>query len=124
MANPDIENRFSFHPADQEKGELHEELRDVCKEVAYTIERVVPTGREQALALTNLEQAMMWGNAGIARVDGEGARLLPGAPDTSVVAGGDDASDPPPAAGTTSAAGDNPQPTAAGSSGEEAAAPA
>jgi hypothetical protein len=66
--DPDLEKRFNFHPANtDEKKEIHEAVRGVCKDVAYFIKRNVPPGREQALALTHLEDAMFWANAGIAR---------------------------------------------------------
>ena len=65
----DIENRFAFHPATKEnnRGEIHTAVRDQCKVLAYFIIRNVPEGREQALAITHLEETMMWANAGIAR---------------------------------------------------------
>ncbi|WP_395705260.1 hypothetical protein [Rhodococcus ruber] len=48
----DIDNRFDFHPATtaEKRGE-HGSIREACK----------------ALALTKLEEAMFWANAGIAR---------------------------------------------------------
>ena len=62
-----IENDFSFHPADEPTGESHQEVRDVLKAAAYRLVDLVPAGREQSLAITKLEEAMMWANAGIAR---------------------------------------------------------
>lgn len=38
-----------------------------AKELAYMICQNTPTSREQSLALTNLEQAIFWANAAIAR---------------------------------------------------------
>lgn len=63
----DLEKRFSYHTPDQLKKEVHEIFRENCKALAYTISVMIPSGREQALALTHLEEVMMWGNAGIAR---------------------------------------------------------
>lgn len=64
----DLEKRFRFHPAkDLDTQEKHENIRGICKELAYFIKDTVPPGREQALALTKLEEVMMWSNAGIAR---------------------------------------------------------
>lgn len=62
-----ITNDFKFHPATEKTGPMHDALRDKCGELAHYIEFYVPVGREQSLALTNLEQAMFWSNAGIAR---------------------------------------------------------
>ncbi|WP_280186016.1 MULTISPECIES: DUF7681 family protein [Nocardia] len=64
----DIDNRFDFHPATtEERRTEHEDIRAAHKEVAHFIDRTVPPGREKSLALTNLEQAMFWANAAIAR---------------------------------------------------------
>jgi hypothetical protein len=70
----DLDNRFRWHqPRTQEVGELHNTIRRECRELAGTIMAVVPAGREQALAITKLEEAMMWANAGIARAGGTDA---------------------------------------------------
>jgi hypothetical protein len=62
-----IENDFRFHPADEARGEQHAKVREVLRDAAVDIVRLVPSGRERSLALTKLEEAMMWANAGIAR---------------------------------------------------------
>lgn len=67
----DIENRFSFHPADtDEKRSAHESVRAQCRTLAHAWSGVLPEGREKALAITKLEEAMFWANAAIARADG------------------------------------------------------
>lgn len=67
--NPeDLKNRFSFHPAIAEETKLaHSRIRSFCHHLAKEINDTVPDGREKALALTKLEEVMMWANAGIAR---------------------------------------------------------
>jgi hypothetical protein len=68
MEKTEIENRFSFHPANtEEKKQAHETIRNLCLRAATDIKNLVPAGREQSLAITNLEQVMFWANAGIAR---------------------------------------------------------
>lgn len=64
----DIDNRFDFHPATtaEKRGE-HGSIREACKALAHELDRKIPPGREKALALTKLEEAMFWANAGIAR---------------------------------------------------------
>ena len=62
-----IENDFAYHKPTPEKVIIHGEMRDKCKELALYLEKNVPAGRELACALTNLEEVMMWANAGIAR---------------------------------------------------------
>lgn len=73
MESVDLDNRFRFHPADTaEKQERHETVRRACRELARELDELVPDGRELSLAITNLEQTMMWANAGIARANGNG----------------------------------------------------
>ncbi|MER7726403.1 hypothetical protein [Streptomyces sp. NPDC096323] len=42
-------------------------MRQACRHLADQINEQVPAGREQALALTKVEEAMFWANAAIAR---------------------------------------------------------
>lgn len=67
MDNEDIEKRFTYHKPTENKASKYETIRDQAKELAYLIEELVPNGREKALALTKIEEAVMWANAGIAR---------------------------------------------------------
>ena len=62
-----IDNNFKYHAPTPEQVKVYEGLRDAGKQLAAHIMDVVPDSREQSLALTNLEQAIMWANAGIAR---------------------------------------------------------
>jgi hypothetical protein len=67
----DLRHRFQFHPADaQNTQDDHESVRSACLRTAVVINTCVPEGREKSLAITKLEEAMMWSNAGIARGDG------------------------------------------------------
>ena len=64
----DIDHRFDFHPATtEEKRAEHGSVRAACRDLAHQFDRDIPPGREKALALTHLEDAMMWANAAIAR---------------------------------------------------------
>lgn len=69
----DMDRRFDFHPATtaEKKGE-HGTVREAFKAMAQFIEAKVPAGREQAVAMTKLEEGMFWANAGIARNSEEG----------------------------------------------------
>ena len=62
-----IDNDFRYHPATEETAPKHEFVRAVCRRAANELLEVVPAGRKQSLALTKLEEAMFWANAGIAR---------------------------------------------------------
>lgn len=66
----DLDNRFDFHPATTtEKKNEHSSVRMAAKVLAEKVEAEVPPGREQALAITKIEEAMFWANAGIARTN-------------------------------------------------------
>lgn len=64
--NLDIEKRFTYHSP---KGREHrfQTLRDNAKSLAYEIKKQCPDSRERSLALTKLEEVVMWANASIAR---------------------------------------------------------
>lgn len=67
MTSSNIENNFTYHAPDDVRIVKYQKLRDKAKELAYLIDELVPESREQGVALTNLEQAIFWANAGIAR---------------------------------------------------------
>jgi hypothetical protein len=71
MEAADINNRFEFHPADEEKAANHECVRQMCCELAHSLNELLPEGREKSLAITNLEETMMWANAALARHQGD-----------------------------------------------------
>lgn len=62
-----INHNFKYHQPKPGQAEQYQNLRDTARELAHMINTLVPDGREQALALTNLEQSIFWANAGIAR---------------------------------------------------------
>jgi len=64
----DLDNRFDYHPPkDDDTRTAHESVREDCRTLAENLVAIVPPGRELSLALTHLEEVMMWSNAGIAR---------------------------------------------------------
>ncbi|WP_025849115.1 DUF7681 family protein [Paenibacillus ehimensis] len=65
--NQQIENNFKYHSPKEGQPEKYTAVREKAKELAYLIDELCPNSREKSLALTNLEQAVMWANAGIAR---------------------------------------------------------
>ncbi len=62
-----IQNDFTYHTPPGDCVPVFKTIREKAKELALLIAEKVPTGREQSSALTNLEQAVMHANAGIAR---------------------------------------------------------
>ena len=65
--NPTLENNFKYHAPKEGQPEKYEALREKAKELAYLIEEVCPNSREKAVAMTQLETAVFWANASIAR---------------------------------------------------------
>jgi hypothetical protein len=63
----DLDNRFTYHAPKPGQPERYQMIRDQAKILANDISTLTPASREQSLALTNLEQAVMWANAAIAR---------------------------------------------------------
>jgi hypothetical protein len=65
--NPQIENNFKYHAPKEGQPEKYEAIRDAGKILAVVIDSSVPDSREKSLAMTKIEEAVMWANAGIAR---------------------------------------------------------
>lgn len=63
----DLENNFTYHKPNDEQARSYVRLRKLAKELAHLIDELCPPGREAALAMTKLEESVMWANAGIAR---------------------------------------------------------
>ncbi|ALY09281.1 hypothetical protein FDG92_gp09 [Arthrobacter phage Jasmine] len=63
----DIKNRFGYHKPDEAKVKEHALIRAQMENIAQYWASNLPAGREQATALTKLEEAMFWANAAIAR---------------------------------------------------------
>ena len=63
----DIHDRMGFHPADTDlKRKAHETARTLSIAHACAIKDILPPGREKSLALTALQDALMWANAALA----------------------------------------------------------
>jgi hypothetical protein len=68
MTDGDLRRRFKHHPPRDEKTiEHHQHVRSGCTELALCLNDLLPEGREKSLAITHLEEVMMWSNAAIAR---------------------------------------------------------
>ena len=67
MTQDEIENRFTTHKVDAETALSMTHIRAQFKGLALAINLALPDGREKSLALTDLEQALSWTNAGLAR---------------------------------------------------------
>lgn len=68
MDTADLRTRFRYHkPKNSATETKHENIRAIVYESALRIDVLCPDGREKSLAITKLEEAMMWANAAIAR---------------------------------------------------------
>jgi hypothetical protein len=67
MPVPDLENRFTCHPPKPGQPEAYRQLRSMGLDFARAIDSACPDSREKSLAITHLEDAVMWANASIAR---------------------------------------------------------
>ncbi len=65
--NPDLEKRFTYHAPKANQLPRYERIRALAKEFAYALDQMCPNSREKSLALTHLEDSVMWANASIAR---------------------------------------------------------
>lgn len=62
-----LDNNFKYHPPKEGQQERYVALRNEAKTLAERINELCPDSREKSLAITNLEQAIFWANASIAR---------------------------------------------------------
>lgn len=66
MTNEQINNTFTYHKPFGDQQMRYEQLRADAKVLAHSIQNCCPESREKSLALTNLQQGVMWANASIA----------------------------------------------------------
>jgi len=62
-----IEHNFKYHPPREGQQKIYEEMRHEAKDFALFVELNCPDSREKSIALTKIEEAVMWANAAIAR---------------------------------------------------------
>ena len=68
MEQKEIETRFTYHePKGDWQMRRYEEIRKRAREFALYLSASCPECRELSLAITKLEEVVMWANAAIAR---------------------------------------------------------
>ena len=67
MDTADLANRFTYHAPQNGQVERYAQIRAAVHGVAQLINDQCPESREKSLAVTHLEDAVMWANAAIAR---------------------------------------------------------
>lgn len=63
----DLENRFTYHAPKSDQPSRYKIIRDMAKGLSVQVITFCPESREKSLALTKIEEAVMWANASIAR---------------------------------------------------------
>jgi hypothetical protein len=67
MNSDELASRFTYHAPKGDQPQRYEKLRFNGRNLAEMIDELCPESREKSLAMTSLEQAIMWANASIAR---------------------------------------------------------
>lgn len=62
-----VQKDFSYHPPKGDQPERYINIRETASAVALGLMQNCPPSRERSLALTALEECVMWANASIAR---------------------------------------------------------
>jgi hypothetical protein len=63
----DLAHRFTYHPPKDDQALRYEIIRERALDFAAFLDEKCPDSREKSLAITHLEDAVMWANAAIAR---------------------------------------------------------
>jgi len=61
-----VDKIFTYHRPTGDQQRRYQSLRNLAKDFAWEIMASCPQSRERSLALTNLQQTVMWANASIA----------------------------------------------------------
>lgn len=67
MLNDEITTRFTYHVPEPDQIAKFAEIRLKAREFANMLNGFCPESREKSLAVTALEEAVMWANASIVR---------------------------------------------------------
>lgn len=62
-----LDNTFTYHSPKDDQADRYVDIRDEAKVLAMVIVGNTPPSREQSLAITKLEEAVMHANSAIAR---------------------------------------------------------
>jgi len=63
----DLAKRFTYHAPTEGKPEIYQDIRATALKLAILIDASQDDCREKSLAISYLETAVMWANAGVAR---------------------------------------------------------
>ncbi len=60
-------HNFKYHAPKGNAADIYEGIREKARELADMLADICPDSRERSLAITKIEEAVMWANASIAR---------------------------------------------------------
>ncbi|MBC8550870.1 MAG: hypothetical protein H8D23_14595 [Candidatus Brocadiales bacterium] len=67
MLKKDLTTRFTYHAPKEGQLEKYEIIRKTALEFSELVNEMCPDSREKSLAITSLEESVMWANVSIAR---------------------------------------------------------
>jgi hypothetical protein len=67
MLDKELRNRFTYHAPKDDQAVRYTVIRTEAFALAQLLDEQCPDSREKSLAITHLEEAVMWANASIAR---------------------------------------------------------
>jgi len=67
VTEEELEARFTYHAPKPDQLPRYDRIRQEAKALARLIVNITPASREQSIALSHLEEAVMMANAAIAR---------------------------------------------------------
>lgn len=71
IGDDELLNRFTYHPPFGDQPQRFQAIRSEAHDLGQFIDQNAPDSREKSLALTALEECVMWANAAIARNEKE-----------------------------------------------------
>lgn len=66
LTNEQIDNIFTYHAPKEGQPAKYQTLRENARQLAHAINHLCPESREKSLAITHLQEAIMFANASIA----------------------------------------------------------
>lgn len=67
MEQNELNTRFTYHSPKGNQPEKYSAIRERAMDMANFLDEACPDSREKSLAITKLEEVVMWANAAIAR---------------------------------------------------------
>ena len=66
MDKAELEKRFTYHKPTGDQSKHYATIRSMAKNFALYLNGICPDGRAKSIAMTKLDEAVMWANKSIA----------------------------------------------------------